>query len=192
MDKTQAKDGLRAYYKAKIEEHEIAVRDKTQNLRRLEAQRNELNTKGEFAGHSPSSSHEKKKRKKHELVCPARRGRHVVCTRRDGFARAPGRRRLRRSVGSTRRRDLARAMPRTRPSVGPDYSPFFLVFRDLADFFFFRSFPPSLSLSAPFQFECCARRSSCCRSRDRTWGRSSKSWGRRRFSSRYVAPSPPP
>lgn len=41
------KDGLRAYYKAKIEEYEIAVRDKTQNLRRLEAQRNELNSKGE-------------------------------------------------------------------------------------------------------------------------------------------------
>ena len=46
--KADAKDGLRSYYKAKIEEHEIAVRDRTQNLRRLEAQRNELNTKGEF------------------------------------------------------------------------------------------------------------------------------------------------
>ena len=46
--KADAKDGLRAYYKAKIEEFEIAVRDKTQNLRRLEAQRNELNTKGEW------------------------------------------------------------------------------------------------------------------------------------------------
>lgn len=46
--KAEAKDGLRSYYKAKIEEFEIAVRDKTQNLRRLEAQRNELNTKGEF------------------------------------------------------------------------------------------------------------------------------------------------
>jgi 26S proteasome regulatory subunit T6 len=44
-----AKDGLKSYYKAKIEEHELAVRDKTQNLRRLEAQRNELNTKGAFA-----------------------------------------------------------------------------------------------------------------------------------------------
>jgi 26S proteasome regulatory subunit T6 len=37
---------LTTYYKAKIEEYEIAVRNKTQNLRRLEAQRNELNTKG--------------------------------------------------------------------------------------------------------------------------------------------------
>ena len=39
-------EGLKAYFKAKIEEAEIAVRNKTQNLRRLEAQRNELNTKG--------------------------------------------------------------------------------------------------------------------------------------------------
>ena len=39
-------DGLRSYYKGKIEEMEILRRDKTQNLRRLEAQRNELNSKG--------------------------------------------------------------------------------------------------------------------------------------------------
>jgi hypothetical protein len=38
--------GLRAYYKAKIEQLEVALRDKTQNLRRLEAQRNELNGRG--------------------------------------------------------------------------------------------------------------------------------------------------
>mgnify|MGYP001331333085 CR=1 len=43
---TACKDGLRGYYRAKIEEFELAVRDKTSNLRRLEAQRNELNTKG--------------------------------------------------------------------------------------------------------------------------------------------------
>jgi hypothetical protein len=43
---TAAKDGLRGYYRAKIEEYELAVRDKTSNLRRLEAQRNELNQKG--------------------------------------------------------------------------------------------------------------------------------------------------
>lgn len=36
-----------AYYKSKIEAAEVLVRDKTANLRRLEAQRNELNTKGE-------------------------------------------------------------------------------------------------------------------------------------------------
>jgi len=42
-------EGLRAYYKAKIEEAELAVRNKTQNLRRLEAQRNELNAKGALA-----------------------------------------------------------------------------------------------------------------------------------------------
>ena len=45
-----AKDGLRDYYRAKIEEYELAVRDKTQNLRRLEAQRNELNNKGASTG----------------------------------------------------------------------------------------------------------------------------------------------
>jgi 26S proteasome regulatory subunit T6 len=39
-------EGLRAYYKAKIEELEIQIRDKQHNLRRMEAQRNELNSKG--------------------------------------------------------------------------------------------------------------------------------------------------
>ena len=39
-------EGLKTYYKAKIEELEILARDKQHNLRRLEAQRNELNTKG--------------------------------------------------------------------------------------------------------------------------------------------------
>ena len=38
-------DGLKSYYRAKIEELEILCRDKQHNLRRLEAQRNELNTK---------------------------------------------------------------------------------------------------------------------------------------------------
>jgi hypothetical protein len=49
---TAAKDGLRSYYRTKIEEYEIAVRDKTQNLRRLEAQRNELNHKGARRAHA--------------------------------------------------------------------------------------------------------------------------------------------
>lgn len=39
-------DGLKSYYRAKIEELEILCRDKQHNMRRLEAQRNELNTKG--------------------------------------------------------------------------------------------------------------------------------------------------
>jgi len=43
-------DGLKSYYKTKIEELEIMARDKQHNLRRLEAQRNELNTKGKGAG----------------------------------------------------------------------------------------------------------------------------------------------
>jgi hypothetical protein len=41
-------EGLRAYYQGKIEEMEIVLGTKTQNLRRLEAQRNELNSKGVF------------------------------------------------------------------------------------------------------------------------------------------------
>ena len=39
-------DGLKAYYTSKIEELELAARDKAATLRRLEAQRNELNSKG--------------------------------------------------------------------------------------------------------------------------------------------------
>ena len=38
--------GLSYYYDAKIEGVEHKIRDKTHNLRRLEAQRNELNTQG--------------------------------------------------------------------------------------------------------------------------------------------------
>jgi 26S proteasome regulatory subunit T6 len=38
-------EGLRSYYEGKIEELEIVLTDKQQNLRRLEAQRNELNSK---------------------------------------------------------------------------------------------------------------------------------------------------
>jgi len=49
-------EGLRAYYKAKIEEAELAVRNKTQNLRRLEAQRNELNAKGAPLGRERARS----------------------------------------------------------------------------------------------------------------------------------------
>lgn len=38
---------------AKIEELEIQCRDKQHNLRRLEAQRNEINTKGECLATAP-------------------------------------------------------------------------------------------------------------------------------------------
>ncbi len=48
-------EGLKTYYKAKIEELEILARDRQHNLRRLEAQRNELNTKGAPA--APRSLH---------------------------------------------------------------------------------------------------------------------------------------
>lgn len=39
-----AHQGLEAYYKTKIEELEMALIGKKNNLRRLEAQRNEMNT----------------------------------------------------------------------------------------------------------------------------------------------------
>jgi hypothetical protein len=47
MGRTNATgDGLKAYYRAKIEELELQIKDKSHNLRRLEAQRNELNAHG--------------------------------------------------------------------------------------------------------------------------------------------------
>lgn len=45
MTKNLKEDGIRSYYLQKIEEADVLVREKTQNLRRLEAQRNELNAK---------------------------------------------------------------------------------------------------------------------------------------------------
>lgn len=39
-------EGLKQYYITKCEELQLQVNEKTQNLRRLEAQRNELNSKG--------------------------------------------------------------------------------------------------------------------------------------------------
>lgn len=42
----QGANGIRDYYLHKIQEAEQKIVDKTQNLRRLEAQRNSLNTRG--------------------------------------------------------------------------------------------------------------------------------------------------
>ena len=39
-------EGITTYYQRKIDEHEIVLHNKTKNLRRLEAQRNELNARG--------------------------------------------------------------------------------------------------------------------------------------------------
>lgn len=39
-------DGIRDYYNIKIDELQYVVTEQTHNLRRLEAQRNELNAKG--------------------------------------------------------------------------------------------------------------------------------------------------
>lgn len=41
-----AHKGIREYYIAKIDEKEIEVREQAANLRRLQAQRNELNNRG--------------------------------------------------------------------------------------------------------------------------------------------------
>lgn len=41
-------EGFRSYYIQKIEELQLVVADKAQNLRRLQAQRNELNAKGKL------------------------------------------------------------------------------------------------------------------------------------------------
>ena len=43
---TLAPGGVKSYYQAKIEAAEILINQKTQNLRRLEAQRNALNARG--------------------------------------------------------------------------------------------------------------------------------------------------
>jgi hypothetical protein len=39
-------EGIKTYYLQKIEEAETKIKEETENLRRLEAQRNELNSKG--------------------------------------------------------------------------------------------------------------------------------------------------
>lgn len=43
------RDGIKGFYRAKIEEAEGEIHEKTQNLRRLEAQRNALNAKGKLS-----------------------------------------------------------------------------------------------------------------------------------------------
>lgn len=45
-------EGFRQYYITKIEELQLVVAEKSQNLRRLQAQRNELNAKGKPIYHS--------------------------------------------------------------------------------------------------------------------------------------------
>lgn len=43
-----APTGIKQYYQAKIEAAELLINQKTQNLRRLEAQRNALNARGKY------------------------------------------------------------------------------------------------------------------------------------------------
>ena len=46
VDSAAKGEGFRSYYIQKIEELQLIVNEKGQNLRRLQAQRNELNAKG--------------------------------------------------------------------------------------------------------------------------------------------------
>ena len=49
IDEKAAKgEGFKPYYITKIEELQLVVAEKSQNLRRLQAQRNELNAKGKY------------------------------------------------------------------------------------------------------------------------------------------------
>lgn len=45
-EKAMKGEGFKPYYITKIEELQLIVAEKSQNLRRLQAQRNELNAKG--------------------------------------------------------------------------------------------------------------------------------------------------
>lgn len=45
-EKVMKGEGFKPYYITKIEELQLIVAEKSQNLRRLQAQRNELNAKG--------------------------------------------------------------------------------------------------------------------------------------------------
>jgi 26S proteasome regulatory subunit T6 len=47
--------GIKAFFQSKIEQAELTINRKTQNLRRLEAQRNALNARGEKLEESTSS-----------------------------------------------------------------------------------------------------------------------------------------
>jgi 26S proteasome regulatory subunit T6 len=51
VNKSKAPGGIQSYYQAKIEAAELLINQKTQNLRRLEAQRNALNARGTFKMH---------------------------------------------------------------------------------------------------------------------------------------------
>lgn len=54
IDNLPRGEGFRSYYIQKIEELQLIVNEKSQNLRRLQAQRNELNAKGNIFKTNPN------------------------------------------------------------------------------------------------------------------------------------------
>jgi 26S proteasome regulatory subunit T6 len=52
QNSTPRGDGFKSYYTTKIEELLLVVAEKSMNLRRLQAQRNELNAKGTYRFYS--------------------------------------------------------------------------------------------------------------------------------------------
>lgn len=50
--------GIQSFYQSKIQAYELLINDKTQNLRRLEAQRNALNARGELYRYCGADLHD--------------------------------------------------------------------------------------------------------------------------------------
>lgn len=50
MTTVTGREGLQSYYQQKIEEYEQRLREKELDVKRLEVQRNEWNSKGSFSG----------------------------------------------------------------------------------------------------------------------------------------------
>jgi cell fate regulator YaaT (PSP1 superfamily) len=80
-----AQIGLKPFFKSKVEALEIAVRDGTQNLCRLEAQRNELNSRGKLSL-SLSLSLSLEKEREREVLFYSRRRRCCIALCRRAFS----------------------------------------------------------------------------------------------------------
>jgi len=65
----EEKAGIRSYYMSKIDELQTNVQAKQHNLRRLEAQRNELNSKGPGRLQSPKESRARSPGPRYSRAC---------------------------------------------------------------------------------------------------------------------------